>query len=810
MLTLKDTIFHHAFRAPKIMFNRLINRYFVLAMSCAITGAAILIWFRRTNFYYDHFFHVGSAVTRYQAARLGFACFLAWLIYATGVGVAVLLTGRGALRVLPAWERAPLFFILGAGLLHIVLFCLGLAGLYTPPVAIVLVSAITVASVPHLANCLRGAIDSLHEITRHPLKMRTIGTMFAVLATAVSAATFLAVKGLYPAGGHDYYNHYFHFYRKVVDSGSILPNEVWYHFYYSKGAGLYFLSMLLTDPLAPQLAASLFIACGAGIVWALLKRAGANGLIPWIGACLYIALLIYTPGPDDNRRHGGWGDLEKLHELTGVLCLSVVWIAYRLAHEDRRTLQVWGIALQLAIISLALLTPALVLLMGGFLFSYFIYLFIRQFRPAAAWIFSGCVTGGLSLMAIGLINYYLTGIPSDQLIVQLWPYLNLQKVSEWGVLFEVIMHHLGLVGLQNQSSPWSWAILPLLATYLRLELWWPILFAALPLVAFHLGTGSGRTALVGRFDARLWVALALFVLMVMLAALFGGGRSQDISFYRLSTFSYGPVLCAALCLWYLGLEIREFRKRWLEAGVAVVLAIAIPVWIAVSTISMQNVLGHYGNVVAIVFNAKRLFTGAYSLKDAYQNQQGWPGRSAWGGIYPGVITPWRMLPPKTPVWSFHIHSYCMLPDCEMRSLVSFRFSPSWQTVLFGPADEAKRKLQEERLNYFFFSDKLPISDLVMASPLFSPDHIADHLGIKWTDGTNYLLTWKEADSEELPLQMLDSYRTIVNASPQYQAFLAVNWKAIADYTVAHSKALQPFNLPWCTKCLGMLPNYARP
>jgi hypothetical protein len=248
----------------------------------------------------------------------------------------------------------------------------------------------------------------------------------------------------------------------------------------------------------------------------------------------------------------------------------------------------------------------------------------------------------------------------------------------------------------------------------------------------------------------------------------------------------------------------------LEAGVAVVLAIAIPVWIAVSTISMQNVLGHYGNVVAIAFNAKRLFTGAYSLKDAYQNQQGWPGRSAWGGIYPGVITPWRMLPPKTPVWSFHIHSYCMLPDCEMRSLVSFRFSPSWQTVLFGPADEAKRKLQEERLNYFFFSDKLPISDLVMASPLFSPDHIADHLGIKWTDGTNYLLTWKEADSEELPLQMLDSYRTIVNASPQYQAFLADNWKAIADYTVAHSKGLQPFNLPWCTKCLGMLPNYAKP
>src|SRR5262249_40672654 len=137
-----------------------------------------------------------------------------------------------------------------------------------------------------------------------------------VVMLACVVALFIAVKGLYPAGGHDYYTHYFYYYMSVLRHESLLPNEVWYHFYYSKGAGLYFLAMLLSDPLAPQLVTTAFIAAGALTVGVMLERAAPGTLFPWLGASLYIAFLIYTPGPPESLRHGGWGDLEKLHELS--------------------------------------------------------------------------------------------------------------------------------------------------------------------------------------------------------------------------------------------------------------------------------------------------------------------------------------------------------------------------------------------------------------------------------------------------------------------------------------------------------------
>src|SRR5581483_4281714 len=112
--------------------------------------------------------------------------------------------------------------------------------------------AVMLCSIPHLMECIRGWRDAIAQ-SRLEFTGKSLSVVLLRAAIAIAVAIFLLVKGLYPGGGHDYYNHYFQFYKRVIDTGSILPNDVWYHFYYSKGAGLYFLGMLLTDPLAPQL-----------------------------------------------------------------------------------------------------------------------------------------------------------------------------------------------------------------------------------------------------------------------------------------------------------------------------------------------------------------------------------------------------------------------------------------------------------------------------------------------------------------------------------------------------------------------------
>jgi hypothetical protein len=86
-------------------------------------------------------------------------------------------------------------------------------------------------------------------------------------------------------------------------------------------------------------------------------------------------------------------------------------------------------------------------------------------------------------------------------------------------------------------------------------------------------------------------------------------------------------------------------------------------------------------------------------------------------------------------------------------------------ILFGTAAVAEETLRREGLDYFFISTHLDIRDPLICTPLFSPDTIRDHLGVKWTNGTDVLLTWKGPGVEPLSTEWVDKYRTALAASP---------------------------------------------
>ncbi len=768
---------------------------FLAAALLAISYAALLSWFERTDFYHTGFFAHGAAVQAYQAARLVFIVYLAWLIYAVGAGTMTLALGAQASSSLAPFERYPLTFILGAGIWHVLLFATGLAGLDTKPVMLTLTLAVMLLSIPHLAQCLRGARAAAASVR---FRLTPLGLVRGALLLGVLAAAglFLLVKGLYPAGGHDYYNHYFQFYKRVVETGSILPNDVWYHFFYSKGAGLYFMAMVLTDPLAPQLVTTTFIACGAGIVFALLRRSTSGTLLPWVGVLLYVAFLIYTPGPDVNKAQGGWGDLEKIHELTAVLMLGVVWISARLFGEGAGKMPgPWWLALSAATAAVALLTFVLSLLIGLYMALFMTWFLVRGRWREALQPFAAAALAGVCLLADAAINYRYTGMPTDMFIVRLWPYFDLKKIQEWGTLYEVLNAQRNYYGTVINPSPWSGHAVLTVATFLRLELWWPVIVSALPLAVWNLAGRRRRVAGASPVDVNTLAALMFFALAVILAATLSKSISfpESISFYRLSTFSYAPTLCAGLILWSLalrnGIELRPIRVL---LGVASILATAV-------IVRSMGGPPRAADVLSIVGNAARLAGGKFSIRDAYRNQQGWPGRMPWGGIYPAMEDVREIVGPGTRVWSFHIHSYCMLPDCNAQGSVSFRFSPSWQTIVFGTAKQASDALKMEGLSYFFFSKELGVSltDLLPASPLFSPGEIGNYLGIKWTDGTSYLLTWLGPGVEPVSRKFLEDFRSRLDADQYDIEGTRSLWRPVSDYITAHQSNLQPFAGPWC-------------
>jgi hypothetical protein len=195
-------------------------------------------------------------------------------------------------------------------------------------------------------------------------------------------------------------------------------------------------------------------------------------------------------------------------------------------------------------------------------------------------------------------------------------------------------------------------------------------------------------------------------------------------------------------------------------------------------------------------NSVRFASGAISIDGAYTRPATWAFHLPWGAIYPGARGAYAIVGPHTPIWTLHVHSYCMLPDCNMEAFMSFNMTQRWDRIMFGPAEEARHLLQSAGINYFLFTNEIAISDPVPLGDLFSPDHIAENLALRWTDGTTSLLTWPGVDTRPLDNAWVTKYRKSVEEL--HAAFRGPYMTALRDayeryYTMPHP--WKPIPLP---------------
>jgi hypothetical protein len=160
--------------------------------------------------------------------------------------------------------------------------------------------------------------------------------------------------------------------------------------------------------------------------------------------------------------------------------------------------------------------------------------------------------------------------------------------------------------------------------------------------------------------------------------------------------------------------------------------------------------------------AIKFLVGDFSLAEAYSHQARRDG-AAYGAIHPGTLEAARHAGFGVRIWSMHIHSYCMAPECRIESVVSFKMSRHYNDILNGAPDKAEALLKKEGLNFFLVSKDLVLVDALPYSSLFSPQNIAKYLAVRWTDGKTYLLTWPDATTEPIPPDFIDFYRQKVEA-----------------------------------------------
>lgn len=696
----------------------------------------LLLWFYVSNVYQTRFFDYGGIVVGYQIARILYIPYLFWLEYAVGVYALKLANIRfdGLKHAIAAW-------ITGTSLWHIVLLGIGLAGLYRYPVMLLLTGGVMVASLPYMAQQLsKLKFPALQD------KAEKILLLFIVL----SSFAFLLFKGAYPSGGHDFYNHYFPYFNAVIRDGNVGPNEVWYHYFYSKGLGLYFLSMLLLDPLAIHLVGTTFILAAALMVFDLLRQPNRSLLLPLFGVLLYITCYIYTPGRGIFAFTGGWGDLEKIHELTAVLLLALVWLTVQAIRGERVILLFCLLAACCTI-----LLVQVGLFAGLFFALMLVYALIRKQHTLAVSMFAGGCATALSLAVIFAINYLNTGIILDQWVLYIWPLIDWQKVVAWGATLELYVLKAGYSYFNSVSHLPIMVVISFLFESYRLYLWWPLLLIGMgaTFVAWKHKRQSANPNIV---------PIAVLLGGGLLIALFGGGLGQPTSYFRFATFAYAPVLILALGLWR---DMPECIMRGIILSILVLGAI-----FAVNSDDIRLKHWQAQSHAVASFNS-----GNYSLFDATNDLRGRvKGLSSpipLQGTYPAFAEIYKTLPYKTRIWNLNNYAYCMLPACKVEQQSSMIISPRWYDIATGNIATGKKIMQEEKLDYIFFSRYMTQDQLADAKDFLTmfyqglwPNHIRDVYGIAWTNGDDYLLTWKEQAAKPLDEEFMNLWHIYYNDS----------------------------------------------
>jgi hypothetical protein len=719
-----------------------------LAAAALIVGfIGVVAWFDAVDVYHRHFFDTGPIVAADNLLRIVFVVIFSWLIYAPGAAIAALAMSAAERAALTPAERAVLGFGIGLGIWHVAMLILGLLGLYYRPVLVGLCLAVVVASARHFANV---AVAGWRSLALGFVGLRhgcATPERIGIILIGVAAVWLLLLRGLFPGGGGDYYTHYFYYYLEVLKNHGLAPNDVWYHYYYSKGSGLAFLGMLLTDPEAPALTTYPCVVFSAVAIATLAARMAPHSLWPAAGAVIYLFYYLVSFGAD------GGGQFQKDHEEIAALVALTAWALCMERYAAPRPFRIMAAATAIAA---ALITPPIAIVLGFFVGLLAAWSMVRR-RWSDMWGYGVVVaTIAVAVLAVLVVGYLQTGLASDQALDLMLRFADFTRLDRWGVIPQIIAVAWIRDNYLQWEQPFGRATLQEIADFMRLRFLWPFLTG--PIVAVVVLRMSGAftgwrltaprdasSALLTKQTA--WRLAALVALLLAVAVL--AGRNQSLSFARLSSFFVPVLVMLAIAGSVWGLSWPLARRD------DAVLRLVVPALLLVGSLVAWQSQAHWMSPLRRdSANAMRFVVGSYSLAQAYSHAN---SLYAFGAINPGALAAAQQLPYGTPIWSTNVDSYCMVPGCLIESVISFKMSGRLDEILGGDPQLAKQRLQEAGLNYFLFMKDYRMIDLLPFSRLFAPDTIGSYLGVKWSDGSTFLLTWIGPDTTPLGPDFLEAY-----------------------------------------------------
>jgi hypothetical protein len=683
----------------------------------------INLWFFTHDVWSTHIDDVSLGVP-HTILRLIFVFYLLWIVYWVGTTLLRFLERGGEFIVTGFIERMILGFFTGAAIIRIGMLLLGYANLYYRLTVVLIILPILLLSFNSLRELTREGLQKaadMYAAARATEKLLLVG-LGGILGFCLFVL-FLKF-GLYDGDG-DYITHYGPYYDEVIFNHGIKPNSWWYQYYYSRGAGITYLSMLVTDKMAPGLVSYAFTVMTSLVMFSLVRRFSGSTTWGMLSAICYLSAMAAATTVFPTKHH----------ETIGPIIACIVWMTLWVGSGGLRGRTAAIIVGALVMTSLAILSAEASVYALGFLGIYFLWFMTCRNRVAAltlgTWIFAGTVMVAVNLV----INYWLTG---QYLMTpfRLWfpnfigweTFKDLVSPYMLYYLSEASGPDVGkylIPDIPNMDSKYYGLVLHLLVRAERLLVPFPnpyLYFVAGGLILVALLRGVRSRA---HLTYAVWPSVVILFLVV--GSLLAVNQAQSV--IRATGFAGFFLVLAGITAWHFGVH------RWgkVISGIfTIVLAGSAAVTAVTPVTNLKN---------RIDFASGRM--GLWEAIDA----------NGWIGARP-IIEMRREIGMDPLVAFMNINGAIgpgYLVGHGLLNPIGYSYGNKWHLLAFEDAKTAAVTFKELHINYILLDIKEPIYECAAYAPLLSVETLKQYFDVRWSSGSLYLLTWKAIDGRASPV-----------------------------------------------------------
>lgn len=741
----------------------------------------------------------GWPLRLYHASRLGLALYITIFCYSAGYRALELFQVSPQGLFNSARKTFILCFFFGASLFGIAFTVLGLAGLISLESGL----ALTIPVLLFSYRPIKALLPERFEAATFQSFLDTHASPFfgrVVILVAVGAALlFLLTRVVFiPTPDGNVWEHYLHYYRAVLASGSTQPNEVWHHFYASKGAGLVFLAIVLSDFFGVQLVSACFVAVAGLIILDLLLEYCRSTSWAFFGVMLFFTYLCGDVSS---------GAMFRVHGVLLGYASFALWGSVWLQQVTARQFRPLMVALVVSLTYLGFYLPvAAVIFPVAFLLLVLMNVMLREKTRWPSFLTLACGLFAGSALAF-VTNWVLTGLPEVTPMRWFWAIADRMKVEEvfgtGGVEFFLAMNN-----NLEPNVPWS--------RLLRFTMYYP-----LPMTIMYvslLGLLIVLTRMVTRFRANGTVAKPDKFLMQLAAFVIPLGVFVLVvpspSVYRMGLYSIVFMTLGVVVIW----------KRFVDIYVGGLRLSLLGVEADDKGTPIHHTfrLWHAATVVIIVFGMVAAFAqarqsigkqwliireyvkGAMSLKDSMQAVESLRvplGRRPSGTSIAAMSDFRRTTGPDGRILSLMYdpgYSY-LLPGGGIVSEPTYSLIRNPRKILAEKSNEVADYLRERNIRYFTLNLQSSLFSTIAFTSLFDVREMPRYFSVAYEDGDFFILSWRKSDQEKrLPdylLTLFELKRTGVLHYPFTERFAKLvlkNGNQLVDNVAGFEKARDEF------------------